>query len=139
MNAIDTNVLIYSIDRHDPIKRAKARALLRSLQSGPQQTILPWQVLGELVRFLRAWQDRGQITRPALMRYVHLFRNVFPLSMPTPSVLDRALDLSDRFSLSHWDSMLIGACIEAGVDTLYTEDMGAPTQFDGIRLVNPFI
>lgn len=139
MNAIDTNVLIYCIDRHDPVKRAKARTLLRGLQPGPLKTILPWQVLGELVRFLRAWQDRGQITRPALLRYVHLFRNLFPLSMPTPAVLDRALDFSDRFCLSHWDSMLIGACIEAGVDTLYTEDMGTPVAFDGLQLINPFV
>ena len=139
MNAIDTNVLIYSIDRHDPVKRAKARALLRGLQPDPLKTILPWQVLGELVRFLRAWQDRGQITRPALLCYVHLFRNLFPLGMPMPAVLDRALDLSGRFSLSHWDSMLIGACIEAGVDTLYTEDMGAPVAFDRLQLINPFV
>jgi predicted nucleic acid-binding protein len=139
MNAFDTNILIYSIDRHDPVKRARAHALLRGLQPDPLNTILPWQVLGELVRFLRAWQDRGQITRPALLRYVHLYRNLFPLSMPTPAVLDRALDLSGRFSLSHWDSLLIGACIEAGVDTLYTEDMGAPVSFDGLHLINPFV
>jgi predicted nucleic acid-binding protein len=59
--------------------------------------------------------------------------------MPAPAVLDRALDLSGRFSLSHWDSMPIGASIEAGVDTLYTEDMGAPIQFDRLRLINPFV
>ena len=58
--------------------------------------------------------------------------------MPTASVLDRALELTGKYSLSHWDSMLLGACLEAGVDTLYTEDMGAPTAYDGIRLVNPF-
>jgi predicted nucleic acid-binding protein len=59
--------------------------------------------------------------------------------MPAPGVLDRALDLTDRHSLSHWDSMLIAACIEAGVNTLYTEDMGSPGQYDSVRLVNPFI
>jgi predicted nucleic acid-binding protein len=64
---------------------------------------------------------------------------MFRLTMPTPAVLDRALDLADRYSLSHWDSMLLGACLEAGVVTLYTEDMGAPTRYDGVQLVNPFI
>lgn len=63
----------------------------------------------------------------------------FPFVMPTPNVLDRALDLSNRFSLSHWDSMLLGACIEARVDTLYTEDMGAPTTIDSVQLINPFV
>ena len=49
-----------------------------------------------------------------------------------------ALDLAARYSLSHWDSMLLGACLEANIETLYTEDMGAPTSYDNVRLVNPF-
>jgi predicted nucleic acid-binding protein len=35
--------------------------------------------------------------------------------------------------------MLLGACAEARVDKLYTEDMGAPVVIDGIALVNPFV
>ena len=64
---------------------------------------------------------------------------MFPMTMPTPPVADHALNLAARYSLSHWDSMLLGACKEANVTTLYTEDMGAPTSYDGIRLVNPFL
>jgi predicted nucleic acid-binding protein len=68
-----------------------------------------------------------------------LVRGFFPLEMPSPQVLDAALAISGRHSLSHWDSMILGACQEAGVTTLYTEDMGAPISYDGIQLVNPFI
>jgi len=39
----------------------------------------------------------------------------------------------------HRPSMLLGACLEAGVSKLYTEDMGAPVVIGGITLVNPFI
>ena len=138
MNAVDTNVLIYRLDRGEPAKQAKARDLLRRLASDAEVTVLPWQVLGELVRQLRYWQDRNELTRDALLRYVATLRRLLPIVMPTASVLDRALELSGKHSLSHWDSMLLGACLEAGVDTLYTEDMGAPTTYDGIRLVNPF-
>jgi hypothetical protein len=35
--------------------------------------------------------------------------------------------------------MLLGGCQEAAVATLYTEDLGAPTSYDGIQLVNPFL
>ena len=137
MNAVDTNVLIYRLDRNDPVKHAKARDLLRQLSKNAEGTVLPWQVLGELVRQLRYWQDQKQLTRDALLRYVATIRRLFPVVMPTASVLDRALELTGKYSLSHWDSMLLGACLEAGVDTLYTEDMGAPTSYDCIRLVNP--
>jgi predicted nucleic acid-binding protein len=54
MTAIDTNILIYSLDRHDPVKLAKARALLRQLRSQPDKVVVPWQVLGEFLRFLRS-------------------------------------------------------------------------------------
>ena len=137
MNAVDTNVLIYRLDRADPAKQAKARELLRRLSSEPTPTLLLWQVLGELMRQLRSWEDQGQITRAALLHYVATIRKLFPVAMPTSQVADRALDLAGRFSLSHWDSMLLGACKEAGVTTLYTEDMGAPATYDAVQLVNP--
>jgi predicted nucleic acid-binding protein len=43
MIAIDTNVLIYSLDRNDIEKRAKARSLLRQLRRQPDYVIIPWQ------------------------------------------------------------------------------------------------
>jgi predicted nucleic acid-binding protein len=139
MNAIDTNVLIYRLDRRDLVKRSKARDLLQHLSATPTSTVLLWQVAGEFVRQLRSWKDQGQINQVALEAYVNVLRNLFPLSMPNPNVLSEAIRLADRYSLSHWDSMLLAACIEAQVDTLYTEDMGAPLTIEGIQLINPFV
>jgi predicted nucleic acid-binding protein len=139
MNAVDTNVLIYRLDPRDQVKQGKARSLLHHLRQGPSETVLLWQVAGEFLRQLRSWQEQGQITRAQLLRHFRFIRRLFLLVLPTPQVLDRALDLADRYSLSHWDSMLLGPCIEAGVDTLYTENMGAPTRYDGVQLLNPFV
>lgn len=58
--------------------------------------------------------------------------------MPTPGVLERSIDLTTAHTLSHWDAMLVAACLEAGVDTLYTEDMGAPRMIESLKLINPF-
>jgi predicted nucleic acid-binding protein len=138
MIAVDTNVLVYRIDRSEPVKQAKARMLMRRLAAGTEPTVMPWQVLCELVRQLRYWQDKKQLTRDAMLRYVAGFRRLFPVVMPTVAVLDRALALSARYSLSHWDSILLGACLEANVTTLFTEDMGSPCVYDGLQLVNPF-
>ncbi len=79
------------------------------------------------------------MTAAGLRRYLRLFRRFFRLVQPPGSVLDRALEVYDKHRLSHWDSMLIAACIEADVDTLYTEDMGAPRQIETVQLVNPFV
>jgi predicted nucleic acid-binding protein len=139
MNAVDTNVLIYSVDQKEPTKQAKAHQLLQILVNGAEATVLLWQVLAETARQLRRWKDQGELTESEFVQHVQAFRLLFPLVLPIEAVFDRALDLASRFSLSHWDSMILGACKEAHVTTLYTEDMGAPTTIDGIQLVNPLI
>jgi predicted nucleic acid-binding protein len=63
---------------------------------------------------------------------------MFPVVMPTAHAFETYFELYSRFSLSHWDSMLLAACKEAGVTTLYSEDMDAGTDYDGLRIVNPF-
>lgn len=137
MNAVDTNVLLYSIDRNEPVKQGRAQSLLQQLHPAQETTVLPWQVLGEIAQQLRRWRDQGKLTPAEFNQHSQTFRHLYPLLLPTPAVYDLAMSLADRYSLSHWDSMLLGACKVGGVTTLYTEDMGAPRTIDGIELVNP--
>jgi predicted nucleic acid-binding protein len=137
MNAIDTNIFLYSIDCNEPTKQLKAQQLLQQRRAAPEPTVLLWQVLGELGQQLRRWRDQGRLTPVEFGQHVQAFRFLFPLILPTQAVFDLGLNLADRFSLAHWDSMLLGACQVAGVTILYTEDMGAPRMIDGIKLINP--
>jgi predicted nucleic acid-binding protein len=138
MNAVDTNVLLYSVDRHDPAKQRVAQQLLLQLGSATEPTLLLWQVLGELTQQLRRWRDQGRLTPSEFTQHVQAVRHLCPLALPTAGAFDAAMSLAERFSLSHWDSMILGACQSVGATRLYTEDMGAPRTIDGIELVNPF-
>ena len=62
----------------------------------------------------------------------------FPNITPQHTTVLTALDLSRRYCLSHWDSMLLAACLEAGVTTLYSEDLSHETRYDSVLVVNPF-
>ena len=140
MNAVDTNVLIYSLDASEPAKQAKARTLLSGLMAaGSTPTVLPWQVAGELLNGLRRWQAAGRISAPNVEANFADIVALFPLAIPTAELFPKYFDLFSRFSLSHWDAMLLAACHEAGVTTLYSEDMDPGTDFDGLRVVNPFV
>lgn len=88
---------------------------------------------------MRRWQNAKQFSAAEFSAAVHFARTTYPIELPTEAALDRALDLFDRYSLNHWDSMLLAACLEAGVTVLYTEDMGSPTKYDGLELKNPFL
>lgn len=138
MNAVDTNILVYSIDKKELVKQPKAEALLRQLIRGGA-TVLFWQALAESIQQLRRWKDRDDLTEPEFDQHAHDFSVLFPLVYPTIGVLHHALDLAKRFSLSRWDSMILGACKQAGVTVLHTEDMGSPTTIDGIQFLNPFV
>lgn len=138
MNAIDTNILVYRVDHREPQKQAIATRLLDDLY--PQsKTVLMWQVLAEFANWLTQQRNRESVSNSAVRAYLNAIREEFVLTMPAPESLDLALELAVRHTLSHWDSMLVAACLNAGVTTLYTEDMGAPRTLDSLELVNPFL
>jgi predicted nucleic acid-binding protein len=41
MNAVDTNVFVYSLDASEPVKQAQAHQLVERLARAPDETILP--------------------------------------------------------------------------------------------------
>lgn len=138
MNAVDTNVLLYSVDSHEPAKRDVAIQLLRRLRDADEPTVLLWQVLCEATGQLRKWAAKGRISAADADAYIDVFRDIFPLETPHAAVFDQSLDCFKRFRLSHWDSLLVAACSHIGVTKLYSEDMDPGTDFDGLRVVNPF-
>lgn len=138
MNAVDTNVFVYALDDSDPSKQTKARELIDRLIQHPGATIIPWQVAGELLSCLRKWQFAGRVGPTDVEAHFRDAMSLFALRIPTVKAFDIAFDLCARFSLSHWDSMLLAACKEAGVTTLFSEDLHPETDYDGLTVVNPF-
>lgn len=139
MNAADTNVFVYALDDAEPAKQAKARELIERLVQPPVEAVLLWQVAGELLSCLRKWQSAGRVSAADVEAHFRDVLAMFPLRIPTARVFEVAFDLHKRFSLSHWDSMLLAACKEAGVTTLLSEDLDPGTDYDGLTVVSPFV
>ncbi len=132
MNAVDTNVLVYAYDESSPAKRDRARALLASLGDG----VLLWQVANEFVAASRKMIATGT-EADVIWDRLDEIRTVFPLVLPTASAFGHARTLHVKSQTSFWDAMLFGACLEAGITRLYSEDVpGAPVA--GLEIVNPF-
>ena len=132
MNAVDTNILIYVNDPRDPAKQTIAASLVSSLTDG----VLIWQVACEYLAASRKLEPLGY-NRVQAYQYIRDLQQVWYTVLPTWAVIDRSEDLMSRFSLSHWDSMVVAACLEANIETLYTEDFGY-SDIDGLKIVNPF-
>jgi predicted nucleic acid-binding protein len=138
MNAVDTNVFVYALDDDEPDKQAKACNLIDQLVQRSADTLLLWQVAGELLSCLRRWEAAGRITAIDVEAHFRDVAAMFALCIPSAKSFDISFDLRARFSVSHWDGMLLAACKEAGIQTLYSEDLGAGTDYDGVQVVNPF-
>jgi predicted nucleic acid-binding protein len=132
MNAVDTNILIYVNDPRDPVKQEIAASLVSALTDG----VLLWQVASEYLAASRKLESLGY-DRAQAYQYVRDLQQAWYTALPTWNVIDTAENLMSRFSLSHWDSMIVAACLEVNVQILYTEDFGY-SSIDGLRIVNPF-
>jgi predicted nucleic acid-binding protein len=136
MIAVDTNVLVYAVDHFEPVKMHKAAALLLSLKNS--SLVVPWQVAVEFLARLRHWERIGRLSRTETDKYLNQFVLSVPIVYPTSVSLTQSLALSSVHSLSHWDSLLIAACNEAGITTLYSEDLSHNMTYGTVTVLNPF-
>ncbi len=133
MNAIDTNVLMYVRDPRDERKQAIAGQLVESLTDG----VLLWQVACEFVAASRKLTSFG-FTSEQAWREVRRLRSLWTTKLPSWEVAEQAEDLTRRYKLSFWDSLLVAACLEGGVTRLYSEDFDNSAAATGLEIINPF-
>ena len=135
MNAVDTNILVYAVDRHDDAKRVRVLDLLEGLSG--EDTRMPWQVACEFGAVLQRMARDGRFVGD-YGATVSSMRNRFPVVLPRFEVLERALKIQLQAQVSSWDALLIAACADAGIARLYTEDIQSRPEIEGVKLVSPF-
>ena len=93
----------------------------------------------ELLACLRKAEAKGVVTAEELKIRFREVLQLFAVKVPTATLFERSFSLHERYSLSHWDSLLIAACQEAGVTCLFSEDMQHGMDYGGVHIVNPFL
>lgn len=138
MIAVDTNIWLYAVDHSETTKRQLAHELLRQL-AFRDDCVTHWQVVSEFVNGVRRWEQKKVVLPHEVDDLVSWMFELFPVVTPRHATVFTALDLSRRYCLSHWDSMLLAACIEVGVTTLYSEDLSHGMKYDSVAVLNPFV
>lgn len=133
MNVVDTNIWIYSHDARDAVKQAKAKQVIATTRP----LLLPWQVGCEFLSAARKLEPFG-FTADDAWDALYDMRAMAAVLLPTSTVWDDARSLQARLSLSIWDALLVASCLSAGVQTLYTEDLGGTPTINGLVIINPF-
>lgn len=134
MNAIDTNIWIYTYDESDPVKQREANDLVDSLFP----LVLPWQVGCEFISASRRLAPQG-FTREDAWNALGRIRKVCGIvAMPSAHVWDECGALHRGASIHFWDAILVACCRHAGVTRLYSEDLPGGLDLPGFEIINPF-
>lgn len=126
---LDTNILVYAQQ-----SGAKAEISQRLIIEGGTISV---QVLNELANVLRkklgrSWRDIELVLDD--------IDNALDPALPLTAKANRAaLALARDHNLGFYDGLIVASALEAGCDTLFSEDMQHGRKFGSIGIVNPFI
>lgn len=131
---LDTNILVYAIESGGPDPRKSSTALTLA-QRG--DVCLSTQVLGEFYRAVTSPRREVPLTHEEAVAWVQLWKrhDVRPV---TVAHVDLALELTERFRVGYYDALILSSAHLTGCDVVYSEDLNAGQDYDGVRLENPF-
>ena len=127
---VDTNIWIYAHLRKPNEPR---HGIALELVSELNEAVISPQVLAEYYNvMLRSGQADVWIQENlnTILSYVRLQ----PLN---EAVVRRGWQIRNRYGFSIWDSQIVAAALEAGCDTLYSEDMQTGQVIESLTVINP--
>jgi predicted nucleic acid-binding protein len=131
---LDTNVLVYAEDASEPVKRKKAVELI--LEHKRQRTgVVSLQILQEFFTTV----TRKFKLDVGIARYKVEFHSRFVVAEPTVNDVLAAIDIHRLHRFSFWDALVPRMAKQTGCRVLLSEDMQHGREFEGIRIVNPFL
>ena len=136
MRLADTNILIYAVspDPADALKRDRALEVLADRDN----LVLSVQVLQEFYYQVTHGHRPNRLNHQQATRFIERFGEV-PVQPVTTELFHRATELCDRFRISYWDAAILAAAKMLGCDAVYSEDLSHSQDYDGVRVINPFL
>jgi predicted nucleic acid-binding protein len=130
---LDTNVLVYSMDQHDPARMKRSRLLLKKIRQ-ESEGVISTQVLQEFYVVTTQKLNADPIAIKDIMRS---FEN-FEVVTVSPTIIKNAIDCSILNKISFWDALIVSAAESAKCGELWSEDLNHGQIIRGVKVVNPF-
>ena len=129
---VDTNILVYAhLESPDEPRHAQALALLGKLDGWALST----QVLAEYFNAMAKHRIPERIIAGNLNSLINLAR----VQSVTVETVRHALQIRARYGFSYWDCQIVASAIEAGCNTLYSEDLQHEQRVENtLLIINPF-
>lgn len=135
---LDTNIFVYAFLASEPRKRAKAVELIESCL-GSGRGCISYQVVQEFANVARK-KFATRLSAGDCKAFIDAAMQPLNRVASSTALIHTALDLQDELKYSFYDSLMIAAALQAGAETLYTEDLQHWQLVRGVlRIANPFL
>ena len=133
---LDTNVFVYCFDTTATAKKRAADQLVTDALRH-QNGAISYQVIQE---FLNVATRKFAVPMSMADATRYLADVLVPMCevYPSQKLYEEALRIQFRFKLGFYDSLVIGAALEAGCKLLYSEDLHAGLKIEQLVVKNPF-
>ena len=129
---LDTNILVYAVDKRDPVKYERAIVAVERCM-GDGSGVISTQVLQEFASVaLNKLHQRGDIVLAELSALESL--EVVQL---TPALIRRGLEFHTLHQINFWDAAILAAAEAARCTRLWSEDFAPGSIYGLLRVENP--
>ncbi len=132
---LDSNILVYAYDRHDPQRQAKAQAILK-LGIEEETIVLSSQVLGEFFVVVTR-RIKEPMSADKAERNIDIL-SVLPVVEIDLPLVKRAIHTHKNYGISYWDALIVSAAERTGCNIILSEDFNEGQKYNGILVENPF-
>jgi predicted nucleic acid-binding protein len=132
---LDTNILVYAYDKHEPEKQKRAQSLLND-GIILEDAVLSVQVLSEFFNVVT--RNIRQPMSPDEAQEIIETLSILPVQEIDPVMVNRAIETHKMYQISYWDSLIVSAAERAGCTMIYSEDLNDGQIYHSIQVRNPF-
>ncbi len=129
---LDTNIFVYAFDASAPLKRGRARSLIRE-----KRWFASWQVVQEFEN-VALHRFEVPLLPDDLAEYLELVLWPRCTALPSPAIHRKALDIHRDLQYRFYDSLMVSAALAGGEKILYSEDLQHGRIIGPLRIENPF-
>jgi len=132
---LDTNILVYAYDQHEPHKQRKAQELITD-GIEKENLLISVQVLGEF--FNAVTRHIPQPMTPDEAQEIIAAISILPVQEIDLAMVNRAIDTHKTYRISYWDALIVTAAERAGCTLILSEDLSDSQAYHNMVVRNPF-
>lgn len=132
---LDTNVLVYAVDRTDAAKNAKAVSIVQAALRNHQGYAISVQTLTE---FANVSLRKLSLPPDAVLDFLRAFRAIETV-VSDNELVSRGVEIKALYGIQFYDAMMVAAAERTEAGEIWSEDLNDGQRYAGVLARNPFL